>query len=138
MAYRFVTSVRGSLVSMIYTKTTDLSITALNESAAVTLMSSDVETICQGLANVHEIWAVPIELVIALYLLDRQLGVAFFAPALVAAISTISILLLAKYIGNAQKIWIEGIQTRVDVTATMLGSMKVSVSHVTGDRTKAC
>lgn len=123
---------------MIYTKTTDLSITALNESAAVTLMSSDVETICQGLANVHEIWAVPIELVIALYLLDRQLGVAFFAPALVAAISTICILLLAKYIGNAQKIWIEGIQTRVDVTATMLGSMKVSVSHVTGDRTKAC
>lgn len=41
MAYRFVTSVRGTLVSMIYTKTIDLSITALDESAAVTLMASD-------------------------------------------------------------------------------------------------
>jgi ATP-binding cassette subfamily C (CFTR/MRP) protein 1 len=41
MIYRFVTSVRGILVSMIYTKTVDLSITALNESAAVTLMASD-------------------------------------------------------------------------------------------------
>lgn len=41
MSYRFVTTVRGTLVSMIYAKTVDLSITALNESAAVTLMASD-------------------------------------------------------------------------------------------------
>jgi ATP-binding cassette subfamily C (CFTR/MRP) protein 1 len=41
MTYRFVTSVRGTLVSMIYAKTIDLSITALDESAAVTLMASD-------------------------------------------------------------------------------------------------
>ena len=41
MTYRFVTSVRAILVSMIYTKTVDLSITALDESAAVTLMASD-------------------------------------------------------------------------------------------------
>jgi ATP-binding cassette subfamily C (CFTR/MRP) protein 1 len=34
--------------------------------------------------------------------------------------------MLARYIGNAQKVWIEGIQTRVDSTASMLGSMKVS------------
>lgn len=44
MTYRFVTSVRGTLVSMIYTKTIDLSITALDESAAVTLMASDTGT----------------------------------------------------------------------------------------------
>lgn len=41
MVYRFVTSVRGILVSMIYTKTVDLSITALDESAAITLMATD-------------------------------------------------------------------------------------------------
>ena len=41
MTYRFVTSIRGILVSMIYTKTVDLSVTALDESAAVTLMASD-------------------------------------------------------------------------------------------------
>lgn len=41
MAYRFITSVRGTLISMIYAKTIDLSITALDESAAVTLMASD-------------------------------------------------------------------------------------------------
>ena len=41
MNYRFVTSTRGSLVSLIYAKTMDLSITALDESVAVTLMSND-------------------------------------------------------------------------------------------------
>lgn len=41
MTYRFVTTVRGSLVTMIYAKTVDLSITALDESAAITLMSND-------------------------------------------------------------------------------------------------
>jgi hypothetical protein len=44
MSYRFITTVRGTLVSMIYAKTVDLSITALNESAAVTLMASDTGT----------------------------------------------------------------------------------------------
>jgi hypothetical protein len=66
-----------------------------------------------------------LELGIALWLLERQLGIAFLAPAAVATFSTVSILIMAKYIGHAQKIWIQGIQTRVDVTASVLGSMKV-------------
>jgi ATP-binding cassette, subfamily C (CFTR/MRP), member 1 len=41
MTYRFVTTVRGTLVGMIYAKTMDLSITALDESVAVTLMAND-------------------------------------------------------------------------------------------------
>lgn len=41
MVYRFVTSARGILISMIYSKTVDLSITSLDESAAITLMSND-------------------------------------------------------------------------------------------------
>lgn len=41
MTFRFTTVVRGTLVSMICVKTLDLSITSLDESAAVTLMSND-------------------------------------------------------------------------------------------------
>lgn len=43
-----------------------------------------IETICQGLTNVHELWAVPVELGIALWLLEKQLGLAFLAPTAVA------------------------------------------------------
>ncbi|KAK6614850.1 multidrug resistance-associated protein 1 [Botrytis cinerea] len=124
MAYRFNTAVRGSLVSLIYAKTVDLSITALDESVAVTLMANDTSTICEGFTNIHELWAVPIELGIAMYLLYRQLGLPFLAPFSVALLCTASILLMANWMGNAQKIWIRGIQTRIDITTSMLGSMK--------------
>jgi hypothetical protein len=43
-----------------------------------------IETICQGLVNMHEIWAVPVELGIALWLLERQLDLAFLAPTAVS------------------------------------------------------
>jgi hypothetical protein len=44
----------------------------------------------------------------------------------VAIVATAAILFMAKYMGHSQKVWIEGIQTRVDVTASMLASMKVT------------
>jgi ATP-binding cassette subfamily C (CFTR/MRP) protein 1 len=37
---------------------------------------------------------------------------------------------LAKYMGKAQKTWVRGVQTRVDVTASMLRSMKVGVNDI--------
>ncbi|KAF7515463.1 hypothetical protein G7054_g14560 [Neopestalotiopsis clavispora] len=46
------------------------------------------------------------------------------ATALDESIATISIMQLARFMGNAQRTWIRGTQTRVDVTASMLGSMK--------------
>ncbi|KAF5625992.1 multidrug resistance-associated 1 [Fusarium sp. NRRL 52700] len=122
--YQFVTAVRGSLISLVYDKTLDLSITAFDESIAVTLMSADTENICLNFASIHEMWASPIECAVALYLLYRQLGMAFLAPMVVAIVSTTGILMIAKYIANAQKRWVRGIQTRIDVTASMLGSMK--------------
>ncbi|KAL2181082.1 P-loop containing nucleoside triphosphate hydrolase protein [Thermothelomyces heterothallicus CBS 202.75] len=124
MTYRFVTSVRGSLCGLIYGKTLELSVTALDESIAVTLMSTDTELICRSFVTLHEVWASPIECGVALYLLYRQLGLAFLAPMIVSIIATVAIMQLANYIGNAQKKWVRGVQTRVDVTASMLGSMK--------------
>ena len=124
MTYRFVTSVRGSLISIIYAKSVDLSITALDDSVAVTLMSTDTQSIVTGLTGINDLWAVPIELAIALYLLARQLGAATVASAAIALVSTVSVMSVSKWIGHAQSIWMKSIQTRVDATATMLSSMK--------------
>lgn len=41
MCFRAVTGLRGGLVGLVYVKTVDLSVTALDRSAAVTLMSND-------------------------------------------------------------------------------------------------
>ena len=79
-----------------------------------------------GLENLHELWAVPAELGIAVYLLQKELGISFLAPTTIALISTVCVVGISKYVGGAQKAWNEGVQTRVDVTASMLGSMKVT------------
>lgn len=76
--------VRGILVSEIYHKTTELSLTSLDNSAAVTLMSTDVDRIIAGLPVLHDLWANIIQAALTTWLLERQLGVACIAPALMA------------------------------------------------------
>ena len=46
-------------------------------------------------------------------------------------VATVAIMQLANSTGQAQKRWVSGIQTRVDVTASVLGSMKVRCLDLT-------
>ena len=74
---------RGSLVSLIYQKTLGIDVSTAQNSSAVTLMNTDVERSGVGLRYVHEIWASPIDIGIATYLLTRQLGAASAAPGVI-------------------------------------------------------
>ena len=99
-------------------------LSALDESAAVTLMATDVQTICDALAQVHEVWASLIEVVLALWLLEAQMGLATLGPFVVAVSVVLGVFILSTYMSRAQKAWMEGIQTRIDVTSKMLEAMK--------------
>jgi ATP-binding cassette, subfamily C (CFTR/MRP), member 1 len=123
-ANRLATMVRGSLVNAIYSQTLDLSITSLDESAAVTLMSSDVQRICDAIIPIHGIWASPIEIGLAIWLLQKEVGFALFGPLIVTLLAVAGPFLISGPMGKAQKIWMERIQTRIDATAKMLQSMK--------------
>lgn len=81
--YRTITMVRGALVSVIYRKTGTLSLKDVDPAASMTLMSADMERIVQGWQTMHEIWANAIEVGVAIYLLERQLGVACVVPVAV-------------------------------------------------------
>lgn len=76
--------IRGSLVSFIYRKTLSLHLNEAKSSAALTLASSDVDRIGLTVESGHEIWASSIETILALVLLQRQLGWASIAPVLLA------------------------------------------------------
>lgn len=78
--YRAVTMVRGGLISVISDTTLLLDADSVRESAAVTLTSTDVDRIVAGLENLDFIWASPIEIAVALYLLDRELGLPCLVP----------------------------------------------------------
>jgi ATP-binding cassette subfamily C (CFTR/MRP) protein 1 len=43
-------------------------------------MSTDVEVICQGVGSLHDMWCSVVEAAIAVWLLQRQLGIACIAP----------------------------------------------------------
>lgn len=62
-----------------------ISINALDNSAAVTLMSIDVERIQEGLQEFHEVWASIVQTCIATYILKTEVGLACLAPLVVVA-----------------------------------------------------
>jgi len=77
--------VRGSLIAVIYEKMISLKSANTNESAAITLMGTDVERIVETFfLLVVEIWANILQLSIAVFLLERQLGAVCIAPIIIA------------------------------------------------------
>ena len=84
LTYRVIAMARGSLISMLYSKTADLSITAADPASSMILMSADIERITTGWQTMHELWANIIEVGLAIYLLERQLGPACAVPIAVA------------------------------------------------------
>lgn len=75
--------VRSMLVSSVYRKVMELPSTS-NDKAAVTLMSTDVERVTDGLRSLHDIWAEIAEVGIAIWLLERELGVGAVGPVVLA------------------------------------------------------
>jgi putative lipoic acid-binding regulatory protein len=78
-----ITMFRGAVVSLIYSHTLSLQADAYDESASVTLMSTDVDIIAQSLQQVNEAWARLIEIGIGMWLLETQLGTVCIAPIIV-------------------------------------------------------
>jgi hypothetical protein len=69
---------------MIYDQTIGTTAEELNDSAAITLMGTDVERIVANLKNMHEAWASIIELAVAIWLLEREVGVACLIPLVIS------------------------------------------------------
>ena len=116
--------IRGSLVNVIYRKTLDLNSNIEHGSAALTLMSTDIDRIARSMEKAHEIWASSVETCIAMYLLERQLGWACVAPLVIALIAFFGNSWIAKMIPKRQKEWLQAGQRRVAMTSTMLNNMK--------------
>lgn len=138
---RCCAQIRGGLVSLLYNKTLDLSITAKDPNAAMTLMSSDIERMIESLTLFHDVWCGVIELGVAMYLLYLNLGSACWAAAIVYALQLMGTTGLVQVIAGFQKRWLNAIQVRVSFTSALLHSMRnvklLGLSDVVKDRTQA-
>ena len=143
--HRLVAMIRGGLIALLYRKVLDMETKKASKSASVTLMSIDMEKIAYGLQTIHQTWAGVIEIALALWLLERQLGLAVVGSVLVSACELLSpphLVILQYYhpdnkivcifggnlvavsAGRRQTLWVDASQRRVNVTASMLGRFK--------------
>ncbi|KAH8202021.1 hypothetical protein TruAng_003776 [Truncatella angustata] len=122
--HRSLQMVRGCLVTAVYTKATEAQVTANEESASLTLMSSDIERIRVGFRTLHDMWASVIEVALASWLLYNQLGVAFLAPIIVVIVCSLVTLYMVRFTGPSQKRWMASAQKRVGLTAAVIADMK--------------
>ena len=73
----------------IYGSTTTLDGSSAPNSAALSLMSTDTETLCTNIARLDAIIASPVEIALGFFLLERQAGVACVTPVAVVMYSTL-------------------------------------------------
>ncbi|KAF4629350.1 hypothetical protein G7Y89_g8798 [Cudoniella acicularis] len=122
--FRVITMIRGGLICLTYDATLNLDSNSMGDSASITLMSTDIERIGNGLATIDSLLAGPIEAGIAIYLLEKQLGIACIVPVLISLACTLGAFSIMKWAKNTQKEWIEAVQKRVAITSSALSSMK--------------
>ncbi|KAI9167867.1 ABC multidrug transporter B [Paramyrothecium foliicola] len=122
--YRLITMIRGAVVGLIYDATLGLNTKAATESAALTLMSTDIERIASGFELFDCLWAGPVEIAIAVYLLYDQIQLAFLAPVIVSLLFVFVSVAMRSVSSAAQKTWLQSIEVRVATTASALSSMK--------------
>ncbi|KAL7904487.1 ABC transporter [Trichoderma velutinum] len=116
--------VRCCLASAVYKKTTQSTLSAVSDSAVLTLMSADIEKIRVSFLQIHEFWANTIQVILASWLLQRQLGAAFAAPIAVVILCIGASSYIVRAAGPRQRIWMEKLQKRVGLTARVVGDIK--------------
>ena len=141
LANRYCTQLRGGLISLLYDKTINLSLTSGDREAALTLMSADINRMVDTLTLVHDTWVGIVDLGIAMYLLYYYLGSACYAPAIVYVLQLLGTVGLARTIAPFQKRWLDAVQARISFTSALLHSIRnvklLGLAAVVEDRTHA-
>ncbi|KAJ4349626.1 uncharacterized protein N0V89_008242 [Didymosphaeria variabile] len=124
MTFRFLIRLRGGLIGLIYYQTVEARAVELGSINGLTLMGTDVERIVLNFLTIHEVWASLMDVIIAIFLLQRQMFLACLVPALVTFICVLGTFKFATWAKAAQRVWIENVERRLGVTTVMLEAMR--------------
>lgn len=78
ITFRFITLLRGSLVSLVLQKCLRLPVGSSGSASAVTHMSTDIQGIAMALEQFHDTWASLVELGVGVFMLSRFVHGATF------------------------------------------------------------
>ncbi|KAF2031181.1 P-loop containing nucleoside triphosphate hydrolase protein [Setomelanomma holmii] len=121
---RFITHIRGLLIHNIYRKTTTLPSGRSENMEAMALMNTDVERIVVSIRMLHESWATAIEVAVATFLLERQVGRLALAPIAVGLACVSGSAAVSSVAGGRQARWMEALERRIQVTIPVLDSIR--------------
>ncbi|KAL4798804.1 P-loop containing nucleoside triphosphate hydrolase protein [Aspergillus venezuelensis] len=121
---RYMIRIRGGLISLIHQHTVNSRAVDLGETTAITLMGTDVERIVNGFKVFHELWASLLDIAIAIYLLERQVGAACLVPAVIVLVFVAVTFKLSAAANKYQRLWIERIEERLRLTSYTLENIK--------------
>ena len=124
IAFRTMTKIRGSLVTIIYKTMLTVRAESGNSSAALSLMSTDVDRITMTTFFIVNLAPDVVQLAIALWILGVQLGATSIAPVVLCVICAGIAARIAKMVPPRQRRWMAAIQKRVGITSDIIGSMK--------------
>uniref|UniRef100_A0A8H7KFW9 ABC transporter n=1 Tax=Bionectria ochroleuca TaxID=29856 RepID=A0A8H7KFW9_BIOOC len=121
----FASQMSGILIAAtVFIYTLSLRTCCAEESASITLMSTDIDSIVTAGESLHDMWCSFLDLGIGIYLLYCQIGL----PSLLVLVPTTFTTVLSAIIGPAMEPalvdWKAAIQRRVAKASDMLGQMK--------------
>src|SRR5689334_14018990 len=110
---------RGGVIGLVYDQSlhSDLNAPGANPLAALTHANGDTDAAQQALYQAHGLWSSIVGIVVADYLIWRQMGAACAIPIAVAVAAVIASTFLAAPAGSALAAWLLALQTRIVKTA---------------------
>ncbi|OOO04876.1 ABC transporter related protein [Aspergillus oryzae] len=90
-----------------------------------TLMSEDFDRIAVGFEHSDVVWASPIEVALAIYILYREIGLACFAPVIIVVGCAGSAYSLSKRAKVAQQHWMNALQDRIKPSSTKIDNLRI-------------
>jgi ATP-binding cassette subfamily C (CFTR/MRP) protein 1 len=123
--FRVITMVRGCLVSALNAKMGHLDMALVGDAqASLTLMSTDMEQINIGLQRFHDLWANAIQVAIASYLLEKQVGVACVFPVVIVVCCALVSVSTSSWSKTRQDQWMNKVEFRIGAISSLLSALK--------------
>ncbi|KAJ5356748.1 ABC transporter integral membrane type 1 [Penicillium concentricum] len=125
LGFRATTMVRGGLMALVYQHMMELPLGSTDESSAMSLMGADVEMLAEYFhSTVCESWACIIQLGLAAWILQTQIGVVCVTPIIIVAAFTAASFAMGNAVSARQKTWLQATEKRINFTSHVLGSIK--------------
>jgi ATP-binding cassette subfamily C (CFTR/MRP) protein 1 len=123
--FRVITMVRGCLVSALNAKMGHLDMALVeNAQASLTLISTDMQQISMGLQRFHDLWANAIQVAIASYLLEKQVGIACVFPIVIVVCCALASTSTSSWSKVRQNQWMKKVELRISATSSLLSALK--------------